>query len=132
MTQPTDNHHAVHEIAAAAWSYMQRHHRGRTNSITQAGLAEALACNRRTLQLALVWMLEHDNRLIVSSCATPPGVYVPETKAEKTEYVEQLRSRLIGNARRLKHVRRAPLYPPPLKRQAWLFDEHLTEVPAGV
>ena len=114
------NEAAVADIARMAWSYLHRHHRGRARAVPQARLARALGCNDRALQRAIQWMLEREERLVVSSCATPKGVYVPETRAEKAAYLEQLRRRLVGLARRMKHVKRAPIYPPPA-RQRTLF-----------
>lgn len=116
------NEPAVADIARMAWSYLQRHHRGHARAVPQPALAKALGCNQRALQLALEWLVKREERLVVSSCAAPKGSFVPETHEEKAAYLEQLRSRLVGLADRIKYVKRAPIYPPPA-RQRTLFRE---------
>ncbi len=71
----------------------------------QPEVARLVGIDTRTLQLATL-RLNQRNEPVLSSCRHPCGIYIAESIDELTRYARQLRSRLVGNARRMAVVNR--------------------------
>lgn len=78
---------------------------GRARAASQALIARSLGMSTRHLQDATLRCNERGVP-VASSCVEPMGIYLAETVGELSDYGEQLRSRLVGNAHRLRCVRR--------------------------
>jgi len=78
---------------------------GRRNAIHQAAAAAALKVATRRLQ-DVTLRLNERGVPVCSAVVEPMGIYLAETVEELADYGEQLRSRLIGNAHRLRCVQR--------------------------
>lgn len=84
---------------------------GRAKAVTQREIAKLAGTNPRTLQLATANLVKRGVP-IATTCGSPCGMFIAETLTELQEYGEQLHSRIIGNAVRLKGIRRI--------RRAWI------------
>lgn len=78
---------------------------GRKNAVHQAIAADGLGISARRVQQVTL-RLNELSIAVISSVTPPYGIYLAETVDELGDYEHQLRSRLIGNATRCKHVRR--------------------------
>lgn len=78
---------------------------GRRRARTQREVAQLAGTNGRMLQHATRRLLELGEP-VVTACDAPAGMFLAETHQELADYAAQLRSRIVGNAARLKLVRR--------------------------
>ena len=111
------------------WLYISRHHLGRDNAIKEHDLARVLGLSARRLQQILQKLTNEFEKPIASSCGKPPGVYVPATSAEKSEYGKQLESRIIQLAKRLRAITRIPVVK--TASQTNLFPENFNDAQAN-
>lgn len=78
---------------------------GKSNAWKQADAAVAAGTNTRMLQHA-TFRLNERGVAALANCGHPPGIYIAGSDAEIEEYIRNLRSRLIGDARRIGFLRR--------------------------
>lgn len=78
---------------------------GRARARTQGEVARLAGTNTRALQHATLVLIERGVP-IVTACDDPPGMFLAETLSELAAYSDQLHARLVGNAVRMKGVRR--------------------------
>ncbi len=78
---------------------------GRARARTQAEVARLAGTNTRKLQHATLELIERGVP-IVTACDEPMGMFLAETLSELADYRDQLHARLVGNAKRMKGVRR--------------------------
>lgn len=77
---------------------------GAARAITQKRVAISCGTNTRSLQHATL-RLNSRGIPVVSQCVKPFGMFIAETDAEIDGYIDQLHSRLVGNALREKYMR---------------------------
>ena len=77
---------------------------GAEHAVPQERVARLCAMTTRMLQQATLWLNAH-GVAVLSSCVKPFGIFLARTVGEVDDYIDQLHSRLIGNALREKHLR---------------------------
>ncbi len=78
---------------------------GRAKAVTQREIAATAGTNTRVLQEATAELVKQGVP-IATTCGSPPGMFLAQTVTELQEYSEQLHARIVGNAVRLKGVRK--------------------------
>lgn len=87
---------------------------GRARAVAQREIANLAGTNPRTLQQATA-VLVRQGVPIATTCGSPCGMFIAETITELQAYRDQLNSRIVGNATRLRDVNRI--------RKAWIERE---------
>ena len=88
---------------------------GASRARPQAEVARAVGIDTRRLQQATL-ALNLRGEPVLSSCVQPPGIFIADQVGEVTAYAKQLRSRLVGNGRRLAAVNRI--------QRSWIAEEN--------
>jgi len=87
---------------------------GASRARSQAEVARAVGVDTRRLQQATL-NLNLQGEPVLSSCVKPFGIFIANSIEELKGYAEQLRSRLIGNGRRMAALNRII--------RAWVAEE---------
>ncbi len=78
---------------------------GRAKAVTQREIARLAGTSPRVLQEATAELVAQGVP-IATTCGSPPGMFLATTVTELQEYGAQLHARIVGNAVRLKGVRK--------------------------
>ena len=81
-------------------------HKGRGMAITSRELSDLTGQPDRAIRLAIEDLLD-EGMPICASTKRPAGYFIVSTLQEKTEYEQTMKSRIIGNAHRLKLFKRS-------------------------
>lgn len=94
------------EVAARVYAALKaKDAYGAAKPVIQSELAKLAGTNSRVLQWAQLQLIEQGVP-VCSTCGSPPGVFIATTLTELQAYGANLHSRIVGNAWRLKGVRK--------------------------
>lgn len=97
---------AIDKVATRVLEALEQSNaRGEARARPQAAVARLARTSPRALQQATL-LLNQRGVAVVTTCRTPPGIYLAESDAELAAYDGQLDHRIRGLARRLVAIRR--------------------------
>lgn len=90
------------ELANKLWQFLDKNCRGMENAKKQSDIADIIGISVREVPKLTSVLTGEFGRPVASTMHRPYGIYIPETREEREEYITQLKSRIKALFRRLK------------------------------